>query len=81
MEQIKKTTGNNPISNELRDELTALDRETVEIDGARFKPSQCYRLEMNPPHVLFNTNCPEELKQKLQSILSKYTPNAETGAS
>lgn len=81
MEQMKQNTGNNSISNELRDELMALDREAIEIDGARLKPSQCYRLEMNPPHVLFNINCPDELKQKLQSILSKYTPNAESGAS
>ena len=80
MEQIKQTTGNS-ISNELRNELIALDRETIEIDGVMLKPSQCYRFEMNPPHVLFNTNCPDGLKQKLQSILSKYSPNAEGGAS
>jgi hypothetical protein len=54
-------------------ELGELDRHLVEIDGKKIKPSQCYRFEADPAHILFNTNCPEDLKQKIQAILSKYS--------
>lgn len=60
-------------------ELGELDRHFVEIDGKQLKPSQCYRFELEPAHILFNTNCPEGLKQQVQSILSKYIPTDETG--
>ena len=53
-------------------ELGELDRFYVEIDGKKLKPSQCYRFDVDPAHVLFNTNCPDELKKRVQSILSKY---------
>jgi hypothetical protein len=58
-------------------ELTALDHDLVEIDGQRLKPSQCYRFEVEPTHLLFNTNCPDSLKQKVQAILAKYYPENE----
>ncbi|HTD94964.1 MAG TPA: hypothetical protein VK644_14160 [Chitinophagaceae bacterium] len=61
-------------------ELIALDRDLVEIDGQRIKPSQCYRFEVKPTHILFNTNCPDSLKQKVQAILSKYYPIDESRA-
>jgi len=61
-------------------ELGELDRHFVEVDGKRLKPSQCYRFEVDPAHILFNTNCPEGLKQQIQSILTKYIPAGETGA-
>ena len=54
-------------------ELDELDRHLVEIGGKKLKPSQCYRFEADPAHILFNTNCPEDLKQKIQAILSKYS--------
>lgn len=54
-------------------ELCELDRHLVEIGGKKLKPSQCYRFEADPAHILFNTNCPEDLKQKIQAILSKYS--------
>lgn len=54
-------------------ELDELDRHLVEIGGKKLKPSQCYRFEADPAHILFNTNCPEDLKQKIQDILSKYS--------
>jgi hypothetical protein len=57
----------------LRAELGELEREFVQIDGKRLKPSQCYRFNPDPVHVLFNTNCPESLKKKINSIISKYT--------
>lgn len=53
-------------------ELGELDRQFIEIDGKRLKPSQCYRFDVNPAHVLFNTNCPDELKKKIHAILSKH---------
>lgn len=59
-------------------ELGELDRYFVEIDGKRLKPSQCYRFETDPAHILFNTNCPEGLRQQIQSILSKYIPTDES---
>ncbi len=60
------------IVEKIRAELGELDRHHVVIDGKHLKPSQCYRFEMDPAHVLFNTNCPEGLRQKIESILSKY---------
>jgi hypothetical protein len=56
----------------LRAELQDLDRFLVEIDGVKLKPSQCYRFDVDPMHVLFNTNCPEGLRNKIESILFKY---------
>ena len=58
--------------------LVELDRELVEIDGISIKPSQCYHLAADPPHVLFNTNCPDSLKEKVQAILAQYTDGNET---
>jgi hypothetical protein len=56
----------------IKAELMQLDRDLVEADGIRLKPSQCYRFETNPPHVLFNTNCPDALRQKVQDIISRH---------
>lgn len=53
-------------------ELSELDRILVEIDGKKLKPSQCYRFDADPAHVLFNTNCPDDLRKKINAILSKY---------
>ena len=61
----------------LKKELEELDKELIDIDGNKLKPSQCYRFETDPAHMLFNTNCPDSLKQKLQFILSKYLPEYE----
>ncbi|HEV7782432.1 MAG TPA: hypothetical protein VGO58_14255 [Chitinophagaceae bacterium] len=60
-------------------ELKELDNELVPIDGALLKPSQCYHFETDPVHLLFNTNCPDSLKQKLQAILEKHLPPHESG--
>lgn len=67
------------ILDKVQAELDELDHDLVEIDGAQIKPSQCYRFETNPAHVLFNTNCPDSLKEKVQSILAKYIPADESG--
>ncbi|NCI46140.1 hypothetical protein [Sediminibacterium soli] len=54
-------------------ELEALDGELVTVDGKQLKPSQCYHIGTQPPHVLFNTNCPADLKEKVNRILDKYS--------
>jgi hypothetical protein len=59
-------------ASQIKEALSALEREWVQVDGIRMKPSQCYHFEMDPPHVLFNTNCPEDLKEKVESILTRY---------
>jgi hypothetical protein len=61
------------IAEKVKAELNELDRHYVEIDGVKLKPSQCYRFDADPVHVLFNTNCPEGLRKQIQTILSKYT--------
>ena len=62
-------------------ELSLMDDEDVVVDGKKMKASQCFRLELDPPHVLFNTNCPEDLKERVNALLSKYFPSNESGAS
>ena len=61
-------------------ELKDLDKDLVAIDGNLLKPSQCYHFETNPVHMLFNTNCPEALKQKIQAILAKHLASYESSA-
>jgi hypothetical protein len=57
----------------IKAKLSELDREMVNADGLELKPSQCYHFGVDPLHVLFNTNCPDELKQKVQDIISRHT--------
>jgi hypothetical protein len=64
----------------LEQELAALDKDLVEIDGTLLKPSQCYHFEKDPLHLLFNTNCPETLKQKVEAIVGKHIPSYEISA-
>jgi hypothetical protein len=58
----------------LMTELRALDTGTIDVGGKKLKPSQCYYYDISPPYVLFNTNCPETLKSRIQQILAKYIP-------
>lgn len=67
--------------NQLKDELNDLDREFVDVDGIKLKPSQCYRFETDPAHILFNTNCPGELKNRIDALMMKYLPQDENSAS
>lgn len=55
----------------LQDELAALDDVPVEVDGKLLKPSQCYHLEMEPRHILFNTNCPDSLREMIMNIVNR----------
>jgi len=72
MEKVSTT-----VIDSIRAELDHLDEEMVRVDNRMLKPSQCYRIELDPVHVLFNTNCPDALRSKVQSILSKYIPGVE----
>ena len=54
------------------EELESLDREPVTVDGKQLKPSQCYHVGLDPTHVLFNANCPDTLREKVNSILKRY---------
>src|ERR1700741_2339920 len=74
---FETTCMNNNIKKLLR-ELEELDNDPVEIEGNLLKPSQCYHLETNPVHLLFNTNCPESLKQKLLALLTRYVHSYES---
>ena len=64
----------------VQEELMRLDHDTIEVDGVHLRPSQCYHLGTSPAHVLFNTNCPDKLKEQVQAILTKYTSENETGS-
>ena len=62
----------------VKNELAQLDMSTIEVDGVHLLPSQCYHWGVEPAHVLFNTNCPDTLKEKVEAILSKYTQEDES---
>lgn len=66
---------------ELLEELMALDSQAVDLDGKSLKASQCYHWESDPAHLLFNTNCPSDLRKKVESIIAKYLPVNEGSAS
>ena len=66
-------------TDQIKAELSALDAEMLDIEGEKIKPSQCYHFEGDPLHVLFNTNCPDSLREKIKMIISKYIPSYETG--
>jgi predicted Zn-ribbon and HTH transcriptional regulator len=59
---------------EILAELKELDKEAIHLEnGVLMKPSQCYSFSFYPrPHFLYNTNCSQELKDKLQTIFKKY---------
>ena len=63
----------------IKAELTELDNSLIEIGGRQLKPSNCYYFEGNPAHILYNTNCPQALKEKIDRIILKYLPD-ETSA-
>lgn len=52
--------------------LADLEREWVEVNGQRWKPSQCYRLTEDPKRILYNVNCPAALKRKIEKLVRKY---------
>jgi hypothetical protein len=62
---------------QLREDLDRINRVWMNIDGTELSANQCYHFETDPPHFLFNINCPETLQQKLKDILHKYFPGDE----
>jgi len=62
----------NESASRIRRELEELDKKPVLLDGKLIKPSQCYRFFVDPPYVLYNTNCPEELMTAIEDLLMKY---------
>ncbi|MEI9947160.1 MAG: hypothetical protein WDN26_23460 [Chitinophagaceae bacterium] len=53
-------------------ELNDLDLQPLMVEGKMIKPSQCFRYETDPLHFMFNTNCPDELKERVNAIFGKY---------
>ena len=50
---------------------SALDQIRHELDALNDKWSdagKCYYFNTDPPHVLFNVNCPEELQERVRDI-------------
>ena len=68
----KENIQGNDIASRIKEELKELEKTEVEANGVRMKASQCYHFETDPPHVLFNTNCPSSLKEQIQTILSRH---------
>ena len=58
----------------LRDDLDRLNKEWKDIKGSPLSANQCYYFETDPPHFLFNINCPDNLRQELNDLLLKYFP-------
>jgi hypothetical protein len=56
----------------LQEELDALDAAEVEVNGQLLRPSQCYYVELDPLHVLFNTNCPDSLREMVTHIVQRH---------
>lgn len=59
--------------------LAELDEDLVLLDGKLIKPSRCYKISGNPPHVLYNTNCPDNLMSKIEAIMLKHKSSDESG--
>jgi len=56
----------------LRSELQELDKTVIEVNGRKMRPSQCYYFGLQPFHILYNTNCPDSIKTRVDEIISKY---------
>ncbi|PWU02864.1 MAG: hypothetical protein C5B52_04460 [Bacteroidetes bacterium] len=58
----------------LQSELEELDKIPLQVNGKEMLASQCYYLGTNPFHILYNTNCPDHLKYRIETIAAKYFP-------
>ena len=61
----------------IQEDLASPDRDLIKVNGKQLKASQCYHFETDPLHLLFNSNYPAQLRQKLNGILAKYIPGYE----
>ena len=62
------------IDDKIKQELVQFDQEMIEIEGATMKASDCFHFSTDPIHLLFNTNCPQSLKDRITNIVRKYHP-------
>jgi hypothetical protein len=67
---------NRPLDS-LRDDLDQLNKDWRDIEGNPLSANQCYHFESDPPHFLFNLNCPDNLRQELNSLLLKHFPGTK----
>ncbi len=63
---------------QLRTDLDEINRKWRDMENSELSASQCYHFETDPPHFLFNLNCPDDLKSKLNELLNKYFPKRES---
>lgn len=56
----------------IKEAMEELGKQSFIIDGKPLEACQCYYYSLNPPHVLFNDNCPELLKENIRSIFNYY---------
>ena len=68
------------LEQKIKAELATLNRSYIEVNGRLMTPDSCYYFDAHPPHVLYNTNCPEGLKKRIKEIISKYIPEDESNA-
>ena len=66
-----------PVEQLIKAELDELNKTYLKIDGGVLHPAACYYFNTNPPHILYNTNCPDILKEKIKAIVSKYRKDNE----
>ena len=68
------------IQKKIKVELDELNLTYLEMDGRIINPAACYHFSKHPPHFLYDTNCPDSLKEKIKAIISKYIIENERGA-
>jgi hypothetical protein len=56
----------------LLEELAALDGDVIDIDGARYKPSECYVVSTDPVRVSFHAHCPLLLRERIEAIVDRF---------
>jgi hypothetical protein len=56
----------------LLDELAALDADVIDIDGARFKPSECYVVSTDPVRISFHDHCPLLLRERIEAVVDRF---------
>lgn len=57
---------------QIKKALDALDGRSITVGDARLAPSQCYRYSLDPLHLLFNTNCPDDLRHEVNAVFARY---------
>jgi len=61
------------IINQLQADLEALEKQfSLSFEGRSIKMRDCYFLGTDPLHVLFNTNCPDDLREEINALIAKY---------